>query len=140
MIKINNTDTGNGKIRYSYRVSLILTSENPVERMKSIMAGNESLSNWVKENSTAIRKYKISGHDLFFENIEQIELFKKTFSGKESKDYVIKSLRKKSRPPQKEKVTVNTSPAGKKPKKHVVTVRNRKQSPKASPNKSAPKV
>ena len=139
MIKINNTDTGHGKIRYSYRISLVLSTDNPIERMKVIMDGNEQLSEWIKSNSSHIRKYKISGHEVFFESLEVINLFKETYTGKESRDYVIKSLRKKTRPPQKEKSTEDNAGGDTKSKKHVVTVRTQKRSPKANPNKSAPK-
>ena len=141
MIKINNTDTGNGKVRYSYRISLILKTENPIERMKFIMDGNANLSSWIQSNSSHIYKYKISGHELFLETVELTELFKKTYNGKESKDYIIKSLRKKpSKQQPKTRKSRDTSQGDKKSKKHVVTVRTRKQSPKANPNKSAPQA
>ena len=140
MITINNTDTGNGKTRYSYRISLVLPTENPIERMKLIMAGNANLSSWITSNSTEIRKYKISGHELFFESLETVDLFKKTYEGKESKDYIIKSLRKKTKQQPSTRKSRDTVQEDKKPTKHVVTVRTRKQSPKANPNKSAPKV
>lgn len=142
MIKINNTDTGNGKIRYSYRISLILKTENPIERMKFIMDGNANLSSWITDNSSEIRKYKISGHELFLESVHLVDIFKKTYNGKESKDYIIKSLRKKSSNSQQRKTpkTPNISQEDKKAKKHVVTVRTQKRSPKASPNKLAPKA
>jgi hypothetical protein len=141
MITINNTDTGDGKVRYSYRISLILKIENPIERMKFIMNGNANLSSWIQLNSSHIYKYKISGHELFLETGELVELFKKTYNGKESKDYIIKSLRKKSskqQPPTRK--SRGTSPGDKKSKKHVVTVRPRPQSPKVNPNKLAPAV
>jgi len=140
MITINNTDTGNGKIRYSYRISLILKIENPIERMKFIMNGNANLSSWITNNSDKIRKYKISGHELFLESMELVEIFKKTYIGKESKDYIIKSLRKKTKQQPTTRKSQDTVREDKKSKKHVVTVRPRKQSPKANPNKSAPKA
>jgi len=140
MITINNTDTGNGKIRYSYRISLILKIENPIERMKFIMNGNANLSSWITNNSDKIRKYKISGHELFLESMELVEIFKKTYIGKESKDYIIKSLRKKTKQQPTTRKSQDTVREDKKSKKHVVTVRPRKQSPKANPNKSAPTV
>jgi hypothetical protein len=141
MITINNTDTGNGKIRYSYRISLILKIENPIERMKFIMNGNANLSSWIQLNSSRIYKYKISGHELFLETVELTELFKKTYNGKESKDYIVKSLRKKSSKQQPTtRKSRDTSQEDKKSKKHVVTVRPRKQSLKVNPNKLAPTV
>ena len=139
MIKVNNTDTGNGKIRYSYRISLVLKTDNPIERMKFIMDGNANLSMWITNNSDKIRKYKISGHELFLESMELVDVFKKTYIGKESKDYIIKSLRKKISKQQQNQKFPNTSRGDKKSKKHVVTVQTRKRSLKVNPNKSAPK-
>ena len=74
--------------------NIILEVENPIERMKFIMDGNANLSSWIQSNSRQIYKYKISGHELFLETVELAELFKKTYNGKESKDYIIKSMRK----------------------------------------------
>ena len=41
--------------------------------------------------------YKIDTNMIFLETLDIVEKFKQTFDGKESRDYIIKSLRKKKK-------------------------------------------
>ena len=97
---INNIDTGEGRVKFSYRIIVVVSDKDPISRMMDSLKANEQLNKWAAGYRTSLTTkflYKIDGNMLFLESLNVVEKFKQTFDGKESRDYIIKSLRKKKK-------------------------------------------
>jgi hypothetical protein len=97
MNRIYNVDTGHGKIRFSYRIMLIVDNSSPITRMVETLKANGEINNWVsKHRSRWNFPYKIDDNMLYVDTLQIVDRFKETFDGKESKHYIIKSMRSKN--------------------------------------------
>ena len=97
MNRIYNIDTSHGKIRFSYRIMLIVDSSSPITRMVGTLKSNSEINNWVSTYRTRWNfPYKIDDNMLYVDTLQIVNRFKETFKGKESKHYIIKSMRSKN--------------------------------------------
>jgi hypothetical protein len=104
MKKINNIDTSNGRVRFSYRIWLVVDDSSPISRMIGTLEANNKLNEWLANSRVKWNfLYKIDDNMLYLETLQIVERFKGTFKGKESRDYIIKSMRKHK--PSKKKKT-----------------------------------
>ncbi len=104
MNKINNIDTGNGRIRFSYRIMLLIDDSSPIARMMGTLKSNSEINNWVSTYRTRWNfPYKIDDNMLYVDTLQIVDRFKETFDGKESKHYIIKSMRSKGNKRKKNK-------------------------------------
>jgi hypothetical protein len=95
MNRINNIDTSNARVRFSYRILLVVDNSSPISRMMGTLIANGKLNEWITNNRTRWNfLYKIDDNMLYLETLQIVDRFKETFKGKESKDYIIKSMRK----------------------------------------------
>ena len=97
---INNIDTGEGRVKFSYRIIVVVSDKDPISRMMDSLKANEKLTKWAAGHRMTLTTkflYKIDANMLFLETLNIVEKFKQTFDGKESRDYIIKSLRKKKK-------------------------------------------
>jgi len=97
---INNIDTGEGRVKFSYRIMVVVSDKDPISRMMDSLKANEKLTKWAAGHRMTLTTkflYKIDTNMLFLETLDIVEKFKQTFDGKESRDYIIKSLRKKKK-------------------------------------------
>ena len=97
MNRIYNVDTSHGKIRFSYRIMLIVDDSSPITRMVGTLKANSEINNWVsKFRSRWNFSYKIDDNMLYVDTLQIVDRFKETFDGKESKHYIVKSMRSKN--------------------------------------------
>lgn len=97
MNRIYNVDTGHGKIRFSYRIMLIVDDSSPITRMVETLKANSEINNWVSKYRTRWNFfYKIDDNMLYVDTLQIVDRFKETFDGKESKHYIVKSMRNKN--------------------------------------------
>ena len=97
MNRIYNVDTSQGKIRFSYRIMLIVDDSSPITRMVGTLKANSEINNWVsKFRSRWNFSYKIDDNMLYVDTLQIVDRFKETFDGKESKHYIVKSMRSKN--------------------------------------------
>ena len=97
MNRINNIDTSNGRARFSYRISLVVDSSTPISRMVGTLKANSEINNWVSKYRTRWNfPYKIDDNMLYVDTLQIVDRFKETFDGKESKHYIVKSMRSKN--------------------------------------------
>ena len=97
MNKINNIDTSNGRVRFSYRISLVVNDSSPITRMMDTLRTNSEINDWVSIYRLRWNfSYKIDDNMLYLDTLQIIDRFKETFNGKESKHYIVKSMRSKS--------------------------------------------
>ena len=43
---INNIDTGDGKVKFSYRIIVVVSDADPISRMMDSLKANEKLTIW----------------------------------------------------------------------------------------------
>ena len=43
---INNIDTGDGKVKFSYRIIVVVSDADPISRMMDSLKANEKLTKW----------------------------------------------------------------------------------------------
>ena len=104
MNRIYNIDTSHGKIRFSYRIMLIVDDSSPITRMVGTLKANSKINEWVSKYRTRWNfPYKIDDNMLYVDTLQIVDRFKETFDGKESKDYIIKSMRNKGNKRKKNK-------------------------------------
>ena len=97
MNQIYNVDTGQGKIRFSYRIMLVVDDSSPVARMIGTLKANGKINDWVSKYRTRWNfPYKIDDNMLYVDTLQIVDRFKETFNGKESKHYIVKSMRSKN--------------------------------------------
>ena len=97
MNRINNIDTSNNRVRFSYRIMLIVDSSSPITRMVGTLKSNSEINNWVSTYRTRWNfPYKIDDNMLYLDTLQIVDRFKETFKGKESKHYIVKSMRSKN--------------------------------------------
>ena len=97
MNRINNIDTSNGRVRFSYRIMLLVNDSSPIIRMMDTLKANSEINNWVsKHRSRWNFPYKIDDNMLYVDTLQIVDRFKETFDGKESKHYIVKSMRSKN--------------------------------------------
>ena len=97
MNRIYNVDTGHGKIRFSYRIMLLIDDSSPIARMMDTLRANSEINDWVSNYRTRWNfSYKIDDNMLYVDTLQIVDRFKETFKGKESKHYIVKSMRSKN--------------------------------------------
>ena len=97
MKKINNIDTSNGRVRFSYRISLVIDDSSPITRMMDTLRANSEVNDWVSMYRLRWNfLYKIDDNMLYLDTLQIVDRFKGTFNGKESKHYIVKSMRSKN--------------------------------------------
>jgi hypothetical protein len=97
MNKINNIDTGHSKIRFSYRIMLLINDLTPISRMMDTLRANSEINDWVSKYRVRWNfLYKIDDNMLYLDTLQIVDRFKETFKGKESKHYIVKSMRSKN--------------------------------------------
>ena len=47
MNRIYNVDTGHGKVKFSYRIMLIVDDSSPITRMVETLKANGKINDWV---------------------------------------------------------------------------------------------
>lgn len=104
MNRIYNVDTGHGKVKFSYRIMLIVDDSSPITRMVETLKANGKINDWISNYRTRWNfLYKIDDNMLYLETLQIVDRFKETFDGKESKHYIIKSMRSKNSNKRKKK-------------------------------------
>ena len=97
MNKINNIDTSNGHVRFSYRISLVVDSATPISRMMDTLRANSEINEWIANSRGRWNfLYKEDDNMLYLDTLQIVDRFKETFKGKESKHYIVKSMRSKN--------------------------------------------
>ena len=97
MNKINNVDTGLGRIRFSYRIMLLIDDSSPIARMMDTLRANSEINEWIANSRGRWNfLYKIDDNMLYLDTLQIVDRFKETFKGKESKHYIVKSMRSKN--------------------------------------------
>ena len=97
MNSICNVDTGYGKIRFLYRISLVVNDSTPIFRMMDTLRANSEINEWVSKYRLRWNfSYKIDYNMLYVDTLQAVDRFKETFKGKESKHYIVKSMRSKN--------------------------------------------
>jgi regulator of extracellular matrix RemA (YlzA/DUF370 family) len=97
MSRIYNIDTGQGKIRFSYKITVVIDESSPISRMVDTIRANSQINSWLsKYRGRWVFTYKVNDNILYFETLQMVDNFKETFEGKESKHYIIKSIRSKN--------------------------------------------
>ena len=97
MNRIYNIDTSHGKIRFSYRIMLIINDSSPITRMMDTLRANDEKNDWVSNYRTRWNfLYKVDDNMLYVDTLQIVDRFKETFKGKESKHYIVKSMRSKN--------------------------------------------
>ena len=88
---INNIDTGDGRVKFSYRIIVVVSDADPISRMMDSLKANEKLTKWAAGHRMTLTTkflYKIDTNMLFLETLDIVEKFKQTFDGKESRDFI----------------------------------------------------
>jgi hypothetical protein len=97
MNRIYNVDAGHGKIRFSYRIMLLIDDSSPIARMMDTLRANSEINEWIANSRGRWNfLYKIDDNMLYLDTLQIVDRFKETFKGKESKHYIIKSMRSKN--------------------------------------------
>ena len=97
MNRINNIDTSNGRVRFSYRILLVVNNSPPITRMMDTLIANSKLNEWIANSRGRWNfLYKIDDNMLYLDTLQIVDRFKETFKGKESKHYIVKSMRSKN--------------------------------------------
>ena len=97
MNKINNIDTSNNRVRFSYRIMLLIDDSSPIARMMDTLRANSEINEWITNSRGRWNfLYKVDDNMLYLDTLQIIDRFKETFNGKESKHYIVKSMRSKS--------------------------------------------
>jgi|TARA_B100001971_G_scaffold7277_1_gene5968 hypothetical protein len=92
MTRISNSDTSQGRIRYTYRILIQIDNSSPINRMMDTIRANTEINNWVNQYRKIWNfNYKIDSNILFLETLNIVDKFKNTYNGKETKHYIIKS-------------------------------------------------
>ena len=72
--------------------------------MVGTLKANGEINNWVSKYRTRWNfPYKIDDNMLYLDTLQIVDRFKETFDGKESKHYIIKSMRSKNSNKRKKK-------------------------------------
>ena len=108
MNRIYNVDTSHGKIRFSYRIMLIVDDASPITRMIGTLKANGEINDWISKYRMRWNfPYKIDDNMLYVDTLQIVDRFKETFNGKESKHYIVKSMRSKNSNKRKKNKGVN---------------------------------
>ena len=76
---INNIDTGEGKVKFSYRIIVVVSDKDPISRMMDSLKANEQLNKWAAGHRISFTTkflYKIDGNMLFLESLDDFYLDK----------------------------------------------------------------
>ena len=69
---INNIDTGEGKVKFSYRIIVVVSDKDPISRMMDSLKANEQLNKWAAGHRISFTTkflYKIDSFELLVAKI-----------------------------------------------------------------------
>ena len=77
MNSICNVDTGYGKIRFSYRISLVVNDSTPIFRMMDTLRANSEINEWVSKYRLRWNfSYKIDDNMLYVDTKKRLKVKK----------------------------------------------------------------